>query len=1555
MAQKCRYVEKIDAMKFNYTLLNRFLFVFSFVITSFQMNATGEPSTHFNIFIPPNNDAVRRDVCLIITAIEDSTQFSIIDDDMDGDADDSKSGVLMAGQSYVLYIRDNGVNDDAKYASGGTLKQDGDYFIINSNKLVYASQSTNSDWQHDWVPSVNKSGIGQKFIIYAPLPSSSKRDINVFAYADSTDITIRKISTSPTTITGFTNVDMYSQVIVVQKQLHIGKDIIYSGTEGRDLLESGATYVIESNKPVTVQYGALYGNERDGGGYVPSSNGSSAGELFYFAVPFQAGTTGEQEIRIVSADNNNNITLERYNAGSWVQIKSWTAQANSPVDWVGRNNGNLNYPTVFRAKCSPGKKVCIFEANWLETGSIGTSDMGTMCSSIQGASSGQDFIAYMAPPGNEQNVRNPFTGTLFNQQLTHVYLFASNDTCNVVLKDAYTNGNKFSRTFTILPNRYVDCYLTATEWKNIYNGTGNLSGPERPYLKINSDNPISVFNTNFNDNWMMYFGSSLQQSFGQTSTTSQEISKPGDTVSVTSTLVFNGSTTIDSATVKVTVGTGAKVLNSTLYDATVNDSIVGNISEKSTRTEITFPLQQHLYSTHTYLVTTEIVPQLMYNNGDLLSNNTVISVENTVSGNVNGTFQQSTTSDGLRIQSANTSNLIFSLENFNTDLTNSWTASIVDLNEDGYEDIIISDKDVSKPNLYYQNNQNKTFTKSSISKLTTDIAPTVCTSWGDFNNDGRTDALIVNNTQKINRLLKNNGSFQFSYVPFGEEQDTKKPGYYHSGSFVDYNNDGYLDFFLCNYAPTRFNELYRNNGDETFTLIANDPVVSESYMSIGATWADYDNDGDQDLFVPNGLGENNSFFINNGNGKFTKEKNSIIVNDGGNSVGSCWGDINNDGWLDLFVSNASNENNFLYLNNKNGDFTKVTTGQVVSDGGHSHGCSFADIDNDMDLDLYVSNDQNKKFLYINDGAGNFTRKTDEVVEANYGKSMGHCWFDADRDGDLDLFVPTHSGQKNYFFSNNGNSNHWISLKLTGTISNKGAIGARIKLKSGGIWQSREINSQSGLGGQSSIRSHFGLGSNTIIDSVIINWPSGYKQVISNLTSNTFQTIIEPEGALVKGVVYIDKNDNCIKDSNEPTAATIKINFDQNKSALSTSTGHFLTHLAPGSYSAKIPAQGYWINGCEQQFTVNSLMDTVLLNVPIRSTGNVKNIKVNLCISAMRRGFKNIVNMGVENTGTTTVYNVPLKLTLSSGMTITQATPNYTTYVGNVYTWMIDSIEPGKSLNYTLYDQVSLTKSIGNSLTFNLDASVPNDIDNTDNSVSKEVFVVGAVDPNDLKVSPAGEGENGFIKAGTILTYTIRFQNVGTYLASNVYIEDLLPKELDFDAAQFVMSSHPCSFNIRKDGTVTVLFEDIQLPDSTTDQLKSNGFITFAVPLNHSVKHGAIIQNRASIIFDFEDPIWTNYVVNTLVLEPNDETLIAYPNPTSSVINLKLSSASIEYQSGNFIKSVRLYNQVGELLTSNVCSQWALELTLERYPAGIYTIVVIDAFDHLYHCRVVLNK
>ncbi|MDX2172771.1 MAG: FG-GAP-like repeat-containing protein [Bacteroidota bacterium] len=1516
-------------------------------------SATGEPSTYFNIFVPPNNDNVQRNVCLVITAIYDSTSFSIMDDGMDGDTDDSKTGVLMAGQSYILYIKDNGINDDAKYASGGILKQDGDYFIITSNKIMYASQSTNSDWQHDWVPSTNKTGIGQKFIIYAPQITSSNRDLNVFAYQNNTQITIKKISSAPTLVTGLTNVDLNSSNVIVQKTLNIGQDIIYSGSEGRNVMMSGETYVIESDKPITVQYGALYGNERDGGGYVPSSSGSSSGELFYFGVPFQSGTSGEQEIRIVSSSNSNIVNLERYNAGTWVSMKTWTMNANTVVDWVGKTNGNVNYPTVFRVTCSSGKKVSVFEANWLETGNPGTSDIGTMCSSLNGSSSGNDFLVYLAPPGNEQNVKNPFTGQLFGQQLTHVYLFSFDDTCNVTIKDTYTNGSKLNKAYTILPRKYIDCYLTLSEWHNIYNGTGTTVGPERPYITIHSDKGISVMNTNFNDNWMMYFGSSLEQSFSQTSTSSQTIAIPGDTIITKSKLIFKTTSNIDSAQINVVVGSGLKVINSNLLDSTLNNSQSATISKTNNQSTISFSTQAQLNATHNYIITTTIVPQVMYNNGTPISNNTVKSIETIISGNINGIYQQSSSSLGLKIESSNTSNLLFSMANFNTDLTNSWTANIVDMDGDGWEDIFVTDKDMNKPNFIYRNLGGNMFSKLTPSGIGTELAATVCASWADVNNDGKRDVLVVNNTQKPNTIYSNTGSFNF--IKSSENNITDHAGYFHNGSFVDYDNDGFLDVFISNFMPTRFNELYHSNGNGTFTQISNSPITSESFMSLGATWADYDNDGDQDLFMPHGNNDKNSFFINTGNGLFNKDTSLSVSNDISNSVGSCWGDVNNDGWLDLFVANASNQNNFLYINNKLGDFTKVTTGSVVNDGGHSHGCSFVDLDNDMDLDLYVTNDQGFKFLYLNDGNGNFIRKTDEIIEANYGKSMGNYWFDSDKDGDLDLFVVTHSAQQNYLFTNNGNSNNWVNIKLIGTVSNKDGIGARVKLKCGNTWQYREVNSQSGLGGQSTIRCHFGLGANSVIDSIIVCWPSGLKQYLANETVNTFKTITEPSGAKLKGMVYYDKNSNCVKDEDENGISNIKVDIDNSQSFVPNTIGSFSQWLTTGTHTVSVNSQANWYSICgNQTITINSILDSIYMEIPINSIVAGNDLKVDVFATALRRGFKNQVNVIVENNGTEINYNAILDLNLGQGMAIKQTNPVCTLSLPNLYTWTIDSILPGQSKVINLLDSVYLNKAIGDNLSFTATVNTAGDINASNNNVIKFYPVVGAIDPNDLVVSPIGEGISGYVKRENMLTYTVRFKNVGTCFASKVVINDNLPFGLDYSKVNNIRGSHKFNYTINNEGLLNVIFDEINLPDSISNDALSNGFISFSIPIVNSAVDGTKIRNQATIQFDYEDPIATNSVLNTITFQNLKDEVSVYPNPTGGVVNLKLRSSDDDYQLDNRIKQVKVYNSFGELIQIIENKEIICKLDFTLNVSGLYFMQIQDMFGNTYHEKLILK-
>ncbi|MBI3240072.1 MAG: VCBS repeat-containing protein [Flavobacteriia bacterium] len=177
-------------------------------------------------------------------------------------------------------------------------------------------------------------------------------------------------------------------------------------------------------------------------------------------------------------------------------------------------------------------------------------------------------------------------------------------------------------------------------------------------------------------------------------------------------------------------------------------------------------------------------------------------------------------------------------------------------------------------------------------------------------------------------------------------------------NWIDYNGDGLNDLFLTNGPSTgQNNMLFKNNGNGTFLLVSNDPIVSDNMPSDGATWADMDNDGDPDCFVANWYNQNNMLYANNGNGTFTKLNISDATTDAGYSETASWGDLDKDGFVDLLVTNSSgNKNNFLYYNNGNVTFTKFSSGSIVTDASESRCINWCDVDNDGFQDAFVTNE-----------------------------------------------------------------------------------------------------------------------------------------------------------------------------------------------------------------------------------------------------------------------------------------------------------------------------------------------------------------------------------------------------------------------------------------------------------------------------------------------------------------------------------------------------------------------------------------------------------------------
>jgi hypothetical protein len=463
-----------------------------------------------------------------------------------------------------------------------------------------------------------------------------------------------------------------------------------------------------------------------------------------------------------------------------------------------------------------------------------------------------------------------------------------------------------------------------------------------------------------------------------------------------------------------------------------------------------------------------------------------------------------------------------------TDAGNSRSVNWIDYDNDGDLDVYISNGVNPPMNAFLNENDGKgNFVKHEDATVCKNNTSADGSSWADYNNDGYLDLYIVAWWGQRNYLYNNSGNGNFQLVTDGTLG--KVTGYSESCAWGDYDNDGFVDLYVANSGSDGkvANCFYHNDCGNSFTRILDGAPATDKATSRTVNWVDYDNDGDLDLFISNEIGEPNNLYRNmlkeTGVAKFESVTNDPVVQDKNNSMSSCWGDYDNDGDLDLFVAN-NGQNNELFQNNGNGTFTKITDGIQSNDGGCSFGCNWVDYDNDGDLDLFVTNGwcsgNQYSFLYknllIETGTATFEKVNDSIVTKDGGWSYGSSWGDYDNDGDLDLLVAkcSQDGQNNHnalFRNEIGNLNHWLTIKCVGKITNASAIGAKVLVKAvinnKPVWQIREVSSQQSYCSEN-LFLHFGLGDASVVDSIIVKWPSGINQYVTKVDTNQFLAITE---------------------------------------------------------------------------------------------------------------------------------------------------------------------------------------------------------------------------------------------------------------------------------------------------------------------------------------------------------------------------------------------------------------------------------------------------------------
>ena len=428
--------------------------------------------------------------------------------------------------------------------------------------------------------------------------------------------------------------------------------------------------------------------------------------------------------------------------------------------------------------------------------------------------------------------------------------------------------------------------------------------------------------------------------------------------------------------------------------------------------------------------------------------------------------------------------------------------SWIDYNGDGRLDLYVTG---GGAHFLYRNDGNNVFTNVAGPTGVADphFRGHGC-KWADYDNDGYIDLYVVN-FDGPNCLFKNNGDGTFTNVAEAAGVADDQLG--HDAAWVDYDRDGFVDLFTTNYQGLP-NILYRNNGDGTFSDVTDEAGLIDYTWTSAALWGDYNKDGYPDLYLANAHSEANILYRNNGDGTFTDVTGSAGVGNTGWSRSAAWGDYDNDMDLDLYVVNGwADTRNVLYRNNGDGTFTDVTDQAGVSDPSDGYGAMWVDYNNDGYLDLYVSNFYGPNKLFHNNGDGTFTEVGMSEGVAFEGNTDGFAWGDYNGDGFMDLYLAT-INETNILYKNLGNDNHWLEVKLSPSISNASAIGTRLELYSGALAELRYVEGGMGRFSQNSLIVHFGLGEKTHIDSLIVYWPSGMITTVYDLGVDSIITVAE---------------------------------------------------------------------------------------------------------------------------------------------------------------------------------------------------------------------------------------------------------------------------------------------------------------------------------------------------------------------------------------------------------------------------------------------------------------
>lgn len=687
----------------------------------------------------------------------------------------------------------------------------------------------------------------------------------------------------------------------------------------------------------------------------------------------------------------------------------------------------------------------------------------------------------------------------------------------------------------------------------------------------------------------------------------------------------------------------------------------------------------------------------------------------------------------------------------------------------------------------------------------------------DLDNDGFEDVLVASNHDNKLSWYKNlkDGTFSTQQIITTDAEGAR----YTYASDLD--NDGDMDALLASGDDGKI-AWYENDGTGTF---GTRQIISPN--AYGATCihaCDLDGDGLQDVLSASSDINRVAWFKNMGNGDFS----SIHpITQTAQEVRSVYAeDLDSDGDLDVLSASFGNGIIAWYENDGTGTFGSL---QVIDTIIHPHSIYASDIDLDGDIDVLPTSYDGFTNLewYINDGNGNFNEK--QIIGSNLNFPTSAKTNDVDADGDIDILMTSMWGDNITIFYNDGEqdfSNYQI-------ISQNAYHAVSI--------QFCDIEKDG----------DFDIFCASVADDKI-TWYENY------FYGSRYR---------IKGNMFYDHNQNGVKDSLDGNFTYTQTILNPNSlTSFTNDEGEFWFAVDTGQYTLSYSPLLYWditTGTPEYQVNIDSnnpIVDSLDFGFAINNY--ITDLSPNLTTSPNICGSASTFWIDYLNQGTTKPDGI-IELVLDDSISYISSDILPDSIVGQSLYWHFDSLSFFASGQIPLVVQVPDFNSMGDSLTSVLNIYTTDSTGYFFFTDTLSEILACSYDPNDKLVTPKGEGEQGIISKDETLEYTVRFQNTGNAEAINIQIRDQIDENLDIQSIQILAASDEVHAYVQQNRWLVFQFDSILLPDSTTNELESHGFVKYSIRINDDVLPNAQIFNTANIYFDYNPAIVTNTAMNTI--------------------------------------------------------------------------------------------